>query len=128
MKIQEFRKVMSETFNDCANILGQKGRIRHDESKDERLAQFYRIAAMRKCSPQDAVSRAGLDKHLTIIYQLIENANDGVVANMNHWDDSIFDAINYLVLLRATVIDFWTSEMEAKNELGRVPNEDMRSG
>src|SRR6478609_1171256 len=101
MNSEDFAKVFDQQMRLCSEVLFAKaGEYATD---DERLHNFKVASAL---TGRDAVQALGgmMVKHTTSVYDMIEH---GAPANfsMEKWDEKITDHINYLILLRACVIE-----------------------
>lgn len=84
---------------------------------DDRLSNFKRMAAALNSTPESALVGAWM-KHIASILDMVDDIEtyqdvrkDGVHP-MSQWDEKIGDAINYLILLRALVIERKENEMK----------------
>lgn len=100
---QEKFNVFAKNFvKQTTSVLYAKGKS-YALNRDDRLEHFKRAAEYLSTTPKEACL-AQLTKHLISIRDMV-CANDGTVFSPEQWDEKIGDAINYLVLLRALVID-----------------------
>ena len=98
MQHDEFDKVFEETIEKSRSVLVSKSK---EYSTEDKLHNFKVSAEMRGVSNRDALGGM-MVKHTTSIYDLLR-ADD--CADLVVWDEKIIDHINYLVLLRALVIE-----------------------
>lgn len=68
---------------------------------EDRLANFRKVANLRGCEMSQAIAGM-MAKHTVSIYDMIDS---GKSFEMEQWDEKITDHINYLILLRAALID-----------------------
>jgi len=68
---------------------------------EDRLANFKKAAGLRNVSPIQAISGM-MAKHTVSIYDMAES---GKTFPIDLWDEKITDHINYLILLRAALVD-----------------------
>lgn len=109
---QEKFNVFAKNFvKKTTSVLYAKGKS-YALNRNDRLEHFKRAAEYLSTTPKEACL-AQLTKHLISIRDMV-CANDGTVFSPEQWDEKIGDAINYLVLLRALVID---------EEIGNVTND-----
>lgn len=100
---QEKFNVFAKNFvKKTTSVLYAKGKS-YALNRNDRLEHFKRAAQYLDTTPQEACL-AQATKHFISIRDMI-CVNDGTVFSPEQWDEKIGDAINYLVLLRALVID-----------------------
>lgn len=100
---QEKFNVFAKNFvKQTTSVLYAKGKS-YALNRDDRLEHFKRAAEYLSTTPKEACL-AQLTKHLVSIRDMV-CVNDRTVFSPEQWDEKIGDAINYLVLLRALVID-----------------------
>ena len=100
---QEKFNVFAKNFvKKTTSVLYAKGK-NYALNRGDRLEHFKRAAEYLSTTPKEACL-AQLTKHLISIRDMV-CVNDGTVFSPEQWDEKIGDAINYLVLLRALVID-----------------------
>lgn len=100
---KEFDELLNLRLLKIKDVLSSKG-AEYSIDKD-RLHNFKRAAAIRGCTPAQALEGMWV-KHLVSVQDLIrENAagNHAVVLRLR--DEKIGDAINYLILLEAILLD-----------------------
>ena len=99
MNAEQFNKVFAETFGMSSSVLVQKA----DEYADDvdRLRNFKMSAHLQECSPIEALAGI-LSKHTISVYDLMLSSE---IAPLAKWDEKIIDHINYLILLRALVVE-----------------------
>ena len=110
MTHEKFNNFAKNFVKQTTSVLYAKGKS-YALNRNDRLEHFKSAAKYLNTTPQEACL-AQLTKHLISIRDMV-CANDGDVFSPEQWDEKIGDAINYLVLLRAIVID---QEMEDKND------------
>ena len=110
MTHEKFNNFAKNFVKQTTSVLYAKGKS-YALNRGDRLEHFKSAAKYLNTTPQEACL-AQLTKHLVSIRDMVF-ANDGTVFSPEQWDEKIGDAINYLVLLRAIVID---QEMEDKND------------
>lgn len=99
MLVKRFNQVFTETMKTCAGILVRKeGEY---AVKADRLIQFNHLAEFRGQKPRQILGGMML-KHTDAVYNLIDRPE---CASLDAWDEKIIDHINYLILLRAVVIE-----------------------
>lgn len=102
MTQEKFNAFAKNFVKQTTSVLYAKGKS-YALNRDDRLEHFKRAAEYLSTTPKEACL-AQLTKHLISIRDMA-CANDGTVFSPEQWDEKIGDAINYLVLLRALVID-----------------------
>lgn len=110
MTHEKFNNFAKNFVKQTTSVLYAKGKS-YALNRNDRLEHFKSAAKYLNTTPQEACL-AQLTKHLVSIRDMV-CANDGAAFSPEQWDEKIGDAINYLVLLRAIVID---QEMEDKND------------
>lgn len=95
----EFARVLEQRLNKTVAVLDAKNK--EYASDVDKLYNFKRAAAMLGCSPEEALLGM-LSKHLVSIIDMVQNKRD---ADYSIWSEKIGDAINYLILLEAIIIE-----------------------
>jgi hypothetical protein len=99
MDARRFNEVLDEQLERVNAILGAKaGEYANDK---DRLHNFKASASLQNISPMEAL-RGKMAKHTISIYDMM---GSGVAFSVEQWDEKITDHINYLILLRALVIE-----------------------
>ena len=97
MNKKEFESVVGEVFGKCMKILEEKGEIY--ASEDDRFENFNVSAKDQDILPEEAL-RGMLAKHTTAVNKYISKlAVDTENTPKELWEASIFDCINYYLLL-----------------------------
>lgn len=102
MTQEKFNAFAKNFVKQTTSVLYAKGKS-YALNRDDRLEHFKRAAEYLSTTPKEACL-AQLTKHLISIRDMV-CVNDGTKFSPEQWDEKIGDAINYLVLLRALVID-----------------------
>lgn len=99
MTVSEFDCVVKNQLTKTYNLLCAKG----DEYAEDtdRLSAFRAAAELQNTSMEVALGGM-LAKHIVSIYQMLPEAP---LYTSEKWDEKINDAINYLLLLKACIID-----------------------
>lgn len=105
MQHDEFNKVFEETVEKSRSVLKSKS---DEYSTEDKLHNFKVSAETRGVSNRDALSGM-MVKHTTSIYDLLRAE---ACASLAMWDEKIIDHINYLILLRALVIEELREQQE----------------
>ena len=99
MTSEKFETIIEEQMATCQNILGVKA-LEYAEDKD-RLHNFKNAAGMMGCSPREALAGM-MAKHTISVYDMCQSNID---YPMELWEEKITDHINYLLLLKAIVVE-----------------------
>lgn len=99
MNQKVFNEVIRDQIEKCINTLGVKaGEYAADE---DRLHNFKNAAGMMSCDPKEALSGM-MAKHTISIYDMCRSEEE---YPLSLWEEKIGDHINYLLLLKALVIE-----------------------
>lgn len=99
MTTDEFNNIFNDTIAASRNTLINKA---HEYATEDRLHNFKVAAEIEGCTPIQALGGM-MAKHTVSVYDLIRNGVESATLSM--WDEKIGDSINYLILLRALVIE-----------------------
>ena len=103
MQQSEFMSIVDKTFADLKRILDKKRKHREGKGATDRLMQFKMAAAVRQTHPASAVAGM-MVKHDTQLYTMIDEAVEGNESiPMAQWRETIYDSINYRLLLLAAL-------------------------
>ena len=102
---KEFDKIINDQLNYCKELLCQKNK-EYNPALDNRFHSFLNAAALQGISPKKALAGM-MAKHTISIYDMCESGSYSV----EKWTEKITDHINYLLLLKALII-----EQEEQNE------------
>ena len=97
MNSANFEKILEQQIKQCKNVLTNKGR---EYATEDRLHNFKVAAGLQGITPQQALAGM-MCKHTVSIYDMCRNGGYDIVV----WDEKITDHINYLLLLRALVVE-----------------------
>jgi hypothetical protein len=98
VKAETFFDIVMNQFNVCETVLVDKG---VEYATHDRLHNFKQAAALQNTTPRKALAGM-MAKHTISIYDMIESD----LANpMAVWTEKITDHINYLILLKAILIE-----------------------
>jgi hypothetical protein len=106
MNAQDFNNVLDETIDKIRSTLGAKAGEYADGTED-RLHNFKKAAALQEISQREALSGM-MSKHTISVFDMLQSGKDYSLAQ---WDEKIIDHLNYLILLRAIVIEEKTSDV-----------------
>lgn len=100
MNANHFEEVLEAQIKRIRDILVVKAaEYANDE---DRLANFKAAADLRGCSVPQAISGV-MVKHTVSIFSMLESKDTAF--SMAVWDEKITDHINYLILLRAALVE-----------------------
>ena len=102
MTNEEFGGVVDEVFAKCKVILEEKGKFY--STPENRFQNFDESAADQEILPEVAL-RGMVSKHTTAINKYITDLSYEIYASKEHWEASIFDVINYYLLLYGLLRD-----------------------
>lgn len=108
-----FNRVIKEQIEKCLNVLVGKAQEYADNENDDRLHNFKCAAGLTGETPQAALAGMML-KHTVSIYDMCKSKDDFPISL---WEEKIGDHINYLLLLKAVVVE------EKLEKHGGIPNE-----
>lgn len=99
MRASDFNRILKGQLQKVSDILGTKAS--EYASDVDRLQNFKTAAALKHISPREALGGM-MVKHTVSIYDMIDSGKDYPI---ELWDEKITDHINYLILLKAIVVD-----------------------
>ncbi len=99
MNAKEFAKVLTSVGTTVNDTLGSKAE--EYASDVDRLHNFKTAAALLGDTPKQALAGM-MRKHTVSIYDMIKSDKTYSLAV---WDEKIIDHINYLILLKALVVE-----------------------
>ena len=97
-----FERVFNETITKCSDLMLNKNE--EYARNDDKLHNFKTSGRFRDQPPEVALGGMML-KHTTSIYDYIDDHYRGIYHHVKDWDEKIIDHINYLILLRAILIE-----------------------
>lgn len=98
MNTEEFEQIVNLQIDSCKKTLIGKAK---EYATEDRLHNFKVAASLQSTTPRDALCGM-MAKHVVSIFDM---AKDDQLAQMHVWDEKIGDAINYLLLLKAVVME-----------------------
>lgn len=101
-----FAKVVKKQQETCRELLVEKGA---EYGPVDRLHNFKISAAMQGCQEHQALAGM-MSKHTTSIYDMIRS---GEYYPMEKWDEKITDHLNYLLLLKAILVEYETDKQKS---------------
>ena len=115
MNSKRFGDILDESFVKIESILaGKAGQYATD---DDRLSNFRR-QAMLNDETVSAALQGNMSKHTVSLYNMLNIAKrnpDKTLAELfplDVWDEKVFDHLNYLILLRAVILDQIDKDVE----------------
>lgn len=99
MNVQKFNEVVAAQVKMSTDILCVKAKEYADA--EDRLHNFKTAAALEGLTPRQALAGM-MAKHTVSVYDMCWSSNDFPMAM---WDEKITDHINYLLLLKAVIVE-----------------------
>ena len=99
MTNNEFNEIMSEQLAFCKTLLGAKGE-EYDTDSNDRLHAFKVAAEIQHTTPKQALAGM-MAKHTVSVYDMCAEGEH----SLEKWTEKITDSINYLLLLKAMVVE-----------------------
>jgi hypothetical protein len=99
MNAQRFNQILEDQIERIQEVLGVKANEYADDT--DRLHNFKASASLQGCTPREALIGL-MSKHTISVYDMGRAKRD---FPLEKWDEKITDHINYLILLRALVIE-----------------------
>ena len=112
MNAEQFDKILHETVSSAVETLASKAK---EYAKGDRLYNFKRAAVILETTPEKALAGM-IAKHLVSVLDLIEGT---LPATEHMLNEKIGDTINYLILLKALLIENM-ERLECNKPQGRV--------
>ncbi len=119
MTAEEFNLLVHNRTEKIKDILAKKAQ---EYARDDRLSNFKRAAVIQRETPEKAWLGMWA-KHLVSILDMVEDVDRtaGVICwNTALWDEKITDAVNYLILLEALVMERLRSKDETAQALAEA--------
>lgn len=98
MKSNTYNKVIEDQIDICKDTLINKAK---EYATDDLLHNFKTAAVVMGCDPKEALAGM-MVKHTISIYDM---CRDGKEHDINQWIEKITDHINYLLILKAIVVE-----------------------
>lgn len=99
MHIQQFQEIVKNQLEKCQSLL--VGKAEEYATGKDRLSQFKVAAALENTTCRQAVSGM-MAKHTTTVHDWASKPED---FPLDAWDEKITDSINYLMLLKAVLVE-----------------------
>lgn len=113
MNSEQFAQVFEQTVKSSREVLLKKaGEYATD---DDRLHNFNVAAVLEDRHPAQALGGM-MVKHTTSVYDMLK-AGDPSQFSLEMWDEKIGDHINYLILLKAAVVEAHADAIRNQGEL-----------
>lgn len=109
MNSSQFEKLVNEQFKFCYNLLFEKAK-QYNIGTADRLHAFKVAAEFQGITPKQALLGM-LSKHLVSISDMVKNDTEH---SEDTWNEKISDSINYLLLLKAIIVESQQDEDGAK--------------
>ena len=113
MTQEKFADVFRGLIATCESILLSKSQ--EYSAGGDKLHNFRIAAALAQCSNEKALAGMMI-KHTVSVYDMINALENGKRFTLEKWDEKIVDSINYLILLKALLVE--RDEATAKAERG----------
>lgn len=101
MNHKDFESVVEDQLDTCKRVLYFKAHEYADDN--DRLHNFKVAGSLQNESPAEALCGM-MAKHIVSIFDLVRHDRNDKV-DMYVWEEKIGDAINYLLLLKAIVVE-----------------------
>lgn len=99
MNEQQFQEIFKNQISLCEKTLLKKG---SEYAYDADRLHNFKVAAALQGETQAQALGGMLSKHIVSIFDMIR---DGKSYSIEMWDEKIGDAMNYLILLKAILIE-----------------------
>ena len=102
MNNEDFEKVFNAQVIICKRLLIKKN---EDYARGgDKLSNFKSAAGLQRCTPERAL-QGMMAKHQVSINDMITDLDNGYCASLDVWEEKINDALNYLFLLKALLVE-----------------------
>lgn len=98
MKPERFENILDAQIERVRDVLVVKAA---EYATEDRLANFKKAAHLRGCGVSQAISGM-MVKHTVSVFDMVESGKE---YSLDLWDEKITDHINYLILLRAALVE-----------------------
>jgi len=109
----DFHNLLEDELNRIRAILDQKA---GEYATDDRLHNFKVAAEMQGITPKQALGGM-MAKHTVSIYDMISDDSE-MEFDMSRWTEKITDHLNYLILLKALVVEGYSPARFAYSNIG----------
>jgi len=100
MKPEQFKQVVDQQMAKCTEIMVDRAK---QYATDDRLHNFKVAGSLQGIDPKQALAGM-MAKHTVSVYDMCLNRNNKQYP-IELWDEKITDSINYLLLLKALVVE-----------------------
>lgn len=107
MTNKEFSEIVQDQLDYCKKLLCVKG-DEYDANSNDRLHSF-KVAAEIQCETPKQSLAGMMAKHTISIYDMCMSSSR---YSLEKWEEKITDSINYLLLLKAMVIEDETNRSQ----------------
>jgi len=102
MNNEDFEKVFNAQVIICKRLLIKKN---EDYARGgDKLSNFKSAAGLQRCTPERAL-QGMMAKHQVSINDMITDLDNDYCASLDVWEEKINDALNYLFLLKALLVE-----------------------
>lgn len=101
MDAAAFDQILAKRLKTTRELLASKGK---EYAREDRLSNFKKAAALMGGTPERACF-GFLAKHLVSVADLVADLEGGVDTPLPMWQEKIGDAVAYLVLLEALLLE-----------------------
>lgn len=108
MKADIFESIVTNQLERCRELLTSKGK--EYASDEDKLSNFKAAGAIQCCTPEQALGGM-MCKHVVSVYDMISL---GKQYPIEVWEEKITDIMNYLILLKAIVLEGYTCDNDIK--------------
>lgn len=112
MNCTDFEKVFDEQIALCRNILGSKAK--EYATDGDRLHNFKLSAGLLRTNQIKSIASL-MSKHTVSVYDMANDSADGKTFSLALWNEKITDSINYLLLMKAAVLEDIEKAENVKN-------------
>lgn len=102
MTQSQFADVFKSLVGKCESILLSKSQ--EYSAGGDKLHNFKIAASLAQCSNEKALAGMMI-KHTVSVYDMINDLENGKRFSLEKWDEKIVDSINYLILLKALLVE-----------------------
>lgn len=109
MNEQQFQEILKAQMTLCEKTLSKKGA---EYAYDADRLHNFKVAAALQGESQAQALGGMLSKHIVSIFDMIR---EDTYYSLEMWDEKIGDAMNYLILLKAIIIENQTNTVRKQN-------------
>lgn len=110
MKAEQFDKIVENRCISIKQVLASKAK---EYAKGDRLWNFKRAARVSEISPELAL-KGMLMKHLVSVFDMVDEAGQGIFHPDAFIDEKLGDLVNYCILLEALLKEHNESRKDTK--------------